>query len=132
MILVDTSVWVDHLNAPDATMTARLRANEVLIHSMVIGELACGNLRSREVRIAELNGVPKIAELNNDVVIAHIEERNLMGRGIGFIDAHLICAVLDQEGTCLWTRDRRLHRVAANLGVAFVEGNDGATGKEED
>ena len=56
MILVDTSVWVDHLNAPDATMTARLRTNDVLMHSMVIGELACGNLRAREARIADLKG----------------------------------------------------------------------------
>ena len=63
MILVDTSVWVDHLNSPDVTMTARLRTNEVLMHSMVIGELACGNLRDREARIADLKGVQGIAEL---------------------------------------------------------------------
>ena len=121
MILVDTSVWVDHLNAPDASMTSRLRTNEVLMHSMVIGELACGNLRDREARIADLKGIQGIAELGNDVVITRIEEHNLMGRGLGFVDAHLICAVLEEEGACLWTRDRRLNEVATELGVAFVD-----------
>ena len=116
MILVDTSVWVDHLNAPDATMTARLRTNDVLMHSMVIGELACGNLRAREARIADLKGVQGIAELGNDVVITRIEEHNLMGRGLGFVDAHLICAVLEEEGACLWTRDRRPERSGDRIG----------------
>ncbi len=97
---------------------------------MVIGELACGNLRARDARMAELNDVPRIPELGHDTVITRIEERNLMGRGIGFIDAHLICAVLEREGTRLWTRDGRLHRVAADLGVAFVE--DDNASEEED
>ena len=129
MILVDTSVWVDHLNAPDATMTARLQANEVLMHSMVIGELACGNLRAREARIADLKGVQGIAELGNDVVITRIEEHHLMGRGLGFVDAHLICAVLEEAGACLWTRDRRLNEVATELGVAFVDDEGSASTK---
>ena len=129
MILVDTSVWVDHLNSPDVTMTARLRTNEVLMHSMVIGELACGNLRDREARIANLKGVQGIPELGNDVVITRIEEHNLMGRGLGFVDAHLICAVLEEEGARLWTRDRRLNEVATEFGVAFVDDEGSASTK---
>ena len=135
MILVDTSVWVDHLNVPNdgqnATMAKHLRAGEVFMNSMVIGELACGNLPNREARIAELTGMPKITELRNDVVTLSIGERNLMGRGIGFVDAHLVCAVLEREGARLWTRDRRLNRVATELGVAFVEQEDDATGDGE-
>ena len=107
-------------------MTGRLRVGEVLMHSMVIGELACGNLSDRQARFSELHGMPKIAELDNDVVITRIAERKLMGRGIGFIDAHLICAVLEQEGARLWTRDRRLNLIATEHGVAFNE-SDGGT-----
>ena len=124
MILVDTSVWVDHLRAPNPTMNDRLRGGDVLTHSMVIGELACGNLPDRRTRMSELGALPRITELHNDNVIHAIEERDLMGRGIGFVDAHLICAVLKHHGVRLWTHDKRLNGVATELGVAFTE-NDG-------
>ncbi|MCZ0941884.1 MAG: hypothetical protein OXJ53_02375 [Gammaproteobacteria bacterium] len=74
MILADTSVWVDHLNRPDARMTGLVEAREVLLHSMVIGELALGNLANRESRIEELRKLPRIGELDNDTVVAKIEE----------------------------------------------------------
>ena len=124
MILVDTSVWIDHLNAPNPAMNFRLRGGDVLTHSMVIGELACGNLPDRRTRMSQLRALPRITELDSDSVISVIEQRDLMGRGIGFVDAHLISAVLKHDGACLWTHDRRLNRVATELGVAFVE-NDG-------
>ena len=94
------------------------------MHSMVIGELACGNLPNREATMDLLTGIPKLAELSNELVTARIEDNSLMGRGIGFVDAHLVCAVLAHEGARLWSRDRRLHQVAAELGVAFVEDDD--------
>ena len=123
MILADTSVWVDHLNRPDERMTVLVEAGEVLLHSMVIGEIALGNMANRKPRIAELRDLPRVLELDNDTVIAKIEEHELYGRGIGFVDAHLICSALEREDTQLWTRDRRLHQVADDLGVAFVEGD---------
>ncbi|MYB38657.1 MAG: type II toxin-antitoxin system VapC family toxin [Gammaproteobacteria bacterium] len=123
MILADTSVWIDHLNRPDDRMTALVDAGQVLLHSLVIGEVALGNMANRRPRIAELRKLPKIEELDNDTVIAKIEEHELMGRGIGFVDAHLICSALERDGTRLWTHDRRLHEVADELGVAFVEGS---------
>ena len=109
-------------------MTALVEAGEVLLHSMVIGEVALGNMANWSPRIAELRGLPRIAELDNDAVVAKIEEHKLMGRGVGFVDAHLICAALEREGTQLWTRDRRLHQIADELGVAFAEGNGDGEG----
>ena len=126
MILVDTSVWIDHLRARNTTMNDRLLSGNVLTHSMVIGELACGNLPDRRTRMSELRALPRITELDSYSVLSVIEERQLMGRGIGFVDAHLISAVLQHDGARLWTHDRRLNRVATDLGVAFVQ-NDGPT-----
>lgn len=77
MILADTSVWVDHLNRPDERMTGLVEAREVLLHSMVIGEIALGNLANRESRIEELRKLPRIGELDNDMVVAKIEEHLL-------------------------------------------------------
>ena len=122
MILVDTSVWVDHLLRPDAMMLELLRDNNVLMHAMVIGELACGNLPDRAAKMAMLRVLPRISESSNDAVTGSVEQRKLMGRGIGFVDAHLVLSVVERQDTRFWTRDCRLHRVANELGVAFVDG----------
>ena len=91
------------------------------MHSMVIGEIACGSLSKREQVLARLRSLPRIAELEHDDVMRTIESDGLMGRGLGFIDAHLLCSVLRLDHGSLWTRDQRLKRVAAELGVAFSE-----------
>jgi len=103
-------------------MAVLLRDENVLVHSMVIGELVCGNLRDRPRNLAVLQALPRISELSNDVVIATIEQLKLMGRGIGFVDAHLVLSAVERKDTRFWTRDRRLHQIAGELGVAFVEG----------
>ncbi len=121
MILVDTSVWIDHLRSPEPELVELLRTDEVLIHTMIIGELACGTFKTRAQRLRDWWALPRIAELNHDRVVSVIESRNLMGRGIGFVDAHLLCAVLSHNGTALWTRDRRLEELAQELGVVFSE-----------
>ena len=123
MILVDTSVWIDHLNANEPHVLLHLAAGNLAIHSMVIGELACGNLRNRSETISHLYAIPQFEELSHDFVMQAIEQQRLMGRGIGFIDAHLISATLEHEGARLWTRDQRLHELAEELGVAYVENN---------
>ncbi len=88
---------------------------------MIMGELACGNLAHRRQRLREWQSLPRIAELTHEDVLAVMESRGLMGRGIGFIDAHLLCATLHETGTLLWTRDRRLVRIAEDLGIAYAE-----------
>lgn len=119
MILVDTSVWIDHLHGRENHLRELVNGQEVLMHPMVVGEISCGRLRNREGVLRMLSGLPAINERRHEDVWSMIEERGLMGLGLSFIDAHLLCSVLARSGTTLWTRDARLRRVADNLGVAY-------------
>ncbi|MCY4652274.1 MAG: type II toxin-antitoxin system VapC family toxin [Dehalococcoidia bacterium] len=121
MILVDTSVWIDHLRESEHELTQMLNANDVLTHPIVIGELACGNLPNREQFLREVELLPAVASWTHDEVRGFIESERLMGRGIGFMDAHLIYSVMNRPGDVLWTRDRRLSRVAQELSVSHFE-----------
>ena len=121
MILVDTSVWIDHLRSAESELINLLGADRVLIHSMIIGELACGSLKNRTQRLSDWKALPGITEVSHASVLSAIESKNLMGRGIGFVDAHLLCAVLNHNSTLLWTRDRSLKRIAEECGVIFPE-----------
>jgi len=116
VILVDTTVWVDHLRADDAQLSALLLSNQVLMHSFVIGELACGNLRNRVELLTLLTDLPQAPVASDAEVLFFIERHRLMGRGIGYIDAHLLAATaLGDAGTSLWTRDQRLAALAGEL-----------------
>ena len=126
MILVDTSVWVDHLRQADGGMQRHLAAGNVVTHPMVVGELACGNLLRREETLAQLRTLPRLKPLDDEAVLALIESNKLMGRGIGLVDAHLLGAVLAGPAeTQLWTRDRRLHELADQAGVSYFENGGG-------
>ncbi len=118
MILADTSVWVDHLRRSDAALRAALEANEICIHPMVIGELACGNLRNRTI-LVNLQLLPQATVSTHDEALAMIEQHKLMGRGVGFVDVHLLASAKLSKAT-LWTRDKRLAAVATEFGLAAV------------
>jgi predicted nucleic acid-binding protein len=116
MILVDTSVWVDHFRRGNATLAARLVGDEVLCHPFVIGELACGNFKARHEILSLLAKLPCCEIADHDEVLAFVEMNGLAGSGIGWIDAHLLASVvLGRER--LWTLDRRVAEVADALGV---------------
>ena len=119
MILVDTSIWVDHLRDPEAELKTLLNANDVLMHPMVIGELACGYMHNRKQALEHWRGLPSINEASHKQVISLIEKKNLMGRGLGFIDMHLLCSVFNHPGSLLWTRDQRLNQVADEFNISF-------------
>lgn len=120
MILVDTSVWLDHLRSGVPLLANLLQEGEVLIHPWVIGEIACGNLRNRQQVLDLLLGLPTALVASDSEVLLLIERGNLMGRGIGYVDAHLLAAAkLSRCG--LWTQDRRLAVVAQEQGLAFAE-----------
>jgi len=120
VILVDTTVWVDHLRADDAQLSALLLSNQVLMHSFVIGELACCNLRNRDELLTLLVDLPQAPVASDAEVLFFIERHRLMGRGIGYIDAHLLAATaLSDAGTSLWTRDRRLATLATELQLGY-------------
>jgi predicted nucleic acid-binding protein len=120
MILVDTSVWIDHLRRGDAHLMATLLAGYVLIHSWVIGDIACGTLRERGQVLDLLRSLPLSPVALEDEVLFFIEQYELMGRGIGYVDIHLLASA-QLAGARLWTRDKRLAVVANELGVAYVE-----------
>lgn len=115
MILVDTSVWVDHLRTGDAALASLLDEGQVLTHPFVIGELACGNLRRRGELLALLSELPQARHATYDEVLYYIERHRLMGLGIGYVDAHLLASVSLTEAAHLWTRDKRLTAVARRL-----------------
>ena len=119
MILVDTSVWVDHLRRGDAPLAQRLLGGEVATHNFVIGELALGGLRKRGGTLNLLRALPRLSSATDDEVLYFIEQRGLSGKGIGYVDAHLLAAVA-MHGARLWTRDKRLHDIAEGHSWAFA------------
>jgi predicted nucleic acid-binding protein len=121
MILLDTSVWVDHLRRSDSLVVKVLESGQAATHAFVIGELACGNLKSRAQVIDLLQALPQMALATDDEVLYFIEKHKLMGRGIGYVDAHLLAAAAIGR-SLLWTRDKPLRVTAADLGIAYVDG----------
>ncbi len=118
MILVDTSVWIDHLRSRNETLAALLEGGEVLVHPFVIGELALGHLRQRDLILMSLQDLPCAKIASDPEVLRFIGERRLFGLGVGYVDAHLLAAALLTAGTLLWTLDARLLAAAKRLGVA--------------
>jgi predicted nucleic acid-binding protein len=118
VILVDTSVWVEHLHSGNEELAALLNGGEVLAHPFVIGELALGNLLPRDPFLSDLRDLPQAIVAENEEVLRMINRQALFGRGIGYVDAHLLAAARLTAGSKLWTRDRRLQAVAAQLGLA--------------
>ncbi len=120
MILVDTSVWIDHLRGVDGNLTELLNRGQVLMHPFVLGELACGNLANRVEVLRLLKALPRSAVASEDEALVFIEKRALMGKGLGYIDVHLLAAVALEGSARLWTRDKRLRAVADGLSLAVV------------
>ncbi len=118
MLLIDTSVWSDHLRRHDAAMARLLEAGEVLAHPFVIGEIACGVFPQRAETLALLSKLPSAPLIGQSELLGFIDRHGLAGRGVGFVDIHLLASAL-VAGARLWTRDKRLADAAAGLGVAL-------------
>ena len=114
MILVDTSVWVDHFRRGNAGLVASLEVGEVTTHPFVIGELACGHLRARRQILSMLAGLPAANVLSHDEVLHFLHARKLEGLGLGWIDVHLLASAV-LSGIALWTLDRRLVSAQARI-----------------
>lgn len=117
MILVDTSVWVDHLRRGNTRLIASLGDGEVVCHPFVVGELACGSLANRDEILDHLRALPQADTVRDDEVLQLIEARRLFGKGLGWVDVHLLTSA-SIAGCRLWTLDKSLHTAAAQLGVA--------------
>jgi len=120
VILVDTSVWVDHLRTGVPALAALLDNNRVLMHPFVLGEIACGNLRDRRQTLQLLSGLPAAPQASDTEVMAFIESNRLMGKGIGLVDAHLLAAVALAADAGLWTHDHCLCRAAERARLAYA------------
>ena len=120
MILADTSVWADHLRAGDRALRTLLDADRILMHPFVIAEIALGYLKQRDLFLLGLKKMPHAPQASDDEVLHLINGRSLAATGIGYVDAHLLAAVRLKAGVGLWTRDKRLHAVAAKLGLALT------------
>lgn len=119
MVLVDTSVWVDHLRSSDVSLVNLLNQDLVLVHPMVIGELACGNLQNRQQLLKLFGYLPYCTEASNEEAMYCLEQNQLMGKGIGFVDLHLLASALLTPNAKFWTRDKRLKNLADNLGIGW-------------
>lgn len=119
MILADTSVWIDHFRKREPALIAALEAGQVLMHPFVVGELACGNLTNRVELLSLLRDLPPAPLATDAEALGFIDRHELMGRGIGYIDVHLLASVALAGPARLWTRDKRLAIVADSLKLEF-------------
>ena len=117
MILVDTSVWIDHLRSPDRELQKLLQNDEVVTHPFVRLELALGSIATREMVLADLALLPQAPIAATGELFSLVELRRLYRRGIGITDLHLICSALFDKSISIWTRDRRLGDIADELGL---------------
>jgi predicted nucleic acid-binding protein len=118
LILVDTSVWIDHLRTSIALLADALEAEDVLVHPFIVGELACGETKQRREVLRLLATLPSSVMATDEETLHFIESHHLMGKGIGYIDAHLLASITLTDGAQLWTRDKRLAGLAQELKIS--------------
>lgn len=120
MILVDTSVWINHFREGDKLLEKLLFDGEVICHTHIIGELACGNIKNRKEIISLLQALPMAPQIEFNEYLFFIEKNQLNGRGIGFVDIHLLASAQLSQ-TQLWTVDKRLKTAATDLGLNYIK-----------
>ena len=118
MVLVDTSIWVSHLNVGDAYLKALLEQGEVACHPFVVGEIACGNIKNRPEVLSLLRALPMARMAEHDEVISFIDRHGLMGIGLGLIDVHLLASAL-LSNLPIWTADKPLKAASTQLNINY-------------
>ena len=118
MVLVDTSVWVSHLRHANEDLRKLLHGGEVVCHPFIVGELACGNLKNRNEILTYLQSLPMTILAEDQEVLRFIEDHRLMGKGLGYIDAHLIASAV-LTNVLLWTLDKTLDKFTEKLGISY-------------
>ena len=120
MVLIDTSVWVDHFRHRESLLVDLLNSGEVVTHPFIIGELACGNLRNRTEILSLLSALPNLKIASHSEALHLVAARSLHGKGIGWIDIHLLSSSLLNH-IPIWTRDKKLNAAAKALGISEKE-----------
>jgi predicted nucleic acid-binding protein len=118
MILVDTSVWVRHLREGDPDLERLLNNGEVMCHPFIVGEFACANLRNRHEILSLLQHLPLANQAKHEEVLHFIEQKQLMGKGLGYIDVHLSASAV-LTGLLMWTYDKKLNEANDGLGIRY-------------
>ena len=118
MVLVDTSIWISHFRKNNSHLKKLLLDESVACHPFIIGELACGNIKNRKEIISLLQALPQALVAENDEVLQFIEQKKIMGMGIGLIDVHLLASAL-LTNLSLWTADKRLHTTASKFNISY-------------
>ena len=116
-VLVDTTIWIDHLRKTEPVLVDLLERDQVCVHQSVITELALGNLKNRSIFLKALERLMIVRNVDDQGVRHLVEERHLWGRGISAVDAALLASVVVTSGVSLWTRDKRLRQAARDVGV---------------
>ena len=120
-VIADSCIWIDHIHKADPDLTIQLKRRRIVLHPMIIGEVALGSIADREAVIEELEALPQAKPASHAEVMAMIEWLGLFNCGIGYVDAHLLAAVRQLPNGRIWTRDKKLLVQAERLGVAFDE-----------
>ncbi len=118
MVLVDTSVWVSHLRDRSVGLEKLLNGGDVICHPFIVGELACGNLKNRSEILSLLQALPMSVVAEHEEILEFIENNQLMGKGLGYIDVHLIASAV-LTGVPLWTFDKKLDEISKSLGMSY-------------
>ena len=121
MVLVDTSVWIDHLRNDNQTLSWLLQRNLVVIHPLIIGELACGNLQNRSELLRLWQSLESMPTLTDEETLFFIDKNQLMGKGVGYIDIQLLASIKLSKGVKLWTLDKRLAAIAGQMDLGWDE-----------
>ena len=114
MVLVDTSVWIDFLREGNELLKDFLENGQVYIHPFVIGELSCGNIQKRIQFLSLLNELPTVSVSSNEEVIQFIESNSLFGKGVGYIDLHILCSSI-KSNIPIWSKDKRLTKISKSF-----------------
>jgi predicted nucleic acid-binding protein len=118
MVLADTSVWIAHLRTGAIGLEAVLNEGHVVCHPFIVGELACGRIRNRSEILSLLRALPMAVDAEHEEVMEFIDNHDLMGKGLGYIDMHLLASAILTK-VPLWTLDKKLNEVSSNLGLAY-------------
>lgn len=126
LILVDTSIWVDHIRRSVPELVGLVRDGRCVLHPYVLMEIALGSLQDRDRRIGQLRTLPSVEPVGNDTLLDEMERLGLPGSGLGFVDAHLLAAAAARTRLKIWSRDRRLADRAEAIGLGWSPDADGA------
>lgn len=118
MVLVDTSIWIDHLRNNNRTLSALLLNGSVLMHEFVLGELACGNIKNRKEILLLLQSIPQVPKITIEEYLTFTYSKQLFGKGLGFVDINLLASARLSD-TKIWTLDKGLKEAATNQGINY-------------